>query len=253
RLLSAIKKFRRAALLKEDYVENHRWLALALLRYGLHEEALANAEAARRLGPVGWEVHLIVASCLTRLGRDAEADEAYRRIRLACPGVHKHIEFERGKALLAAGRYNEACEAFKAVIRADKGYFYARHYLAKAAVGARDYHLAIWALKEDRMLEGYIINDVYLAGRCAYGLGKYELAEKLFGKAVGEAEKGGWKPQPDWLHYLGRAQWGLGKRTEALANLEKACDSRKDNVLYARWLFRAYIAADELHKAVLVC
>ena len=252
-LRSAVQEFRRAAMLQKDYAENHRWTAFALMRTGQVAEALEHARKARELGPVGWETHMVTGNCLTRLGRAAEADVAYRGAGAACPALRKQVDFERGKALHQAGRYNEAVGALKDVLYAEKGYPFGRHWLGRSAVAAREYRLALWAVKESRMLDAGLIDDFYWAGRSAYGIEQYALAEKLISEAIGQAKSHGGLPGADWVHYLGRAQWGQGKRAEAFKNLETAFERRKWNLVYGRWLFQAYVAGDELYKAAMVC
>jgi tetratricopeptide (TPR) repeat protein len=219
-LKSAATYFRKAARSREDYAENARWHAFVLLRLGRHEEAVEAARRAAALGPVGWETHVVASSALTHLGRHAEAGAAYARAKRACPHLGKRVDFERGRALYTARRYNEACDAFKAAIRADKGYPFARHWLARAAVAAKNYGLAMWAIAESHNLDAQLIDDDYWAGRCAYGLGRYALAEKLIGHACDRARRHGARPGTPWVHYLGRAQWGEGKKAEAYKNLK---------------------------------
>ena len=250
---AALSEFERAGLLRPDYADNERWLAFALLRTDRCQEAVEHAKNAIRLEPVGWEVYATLSSALTRMGRDVEAAEAYETAIAACPAMRNQIDFERGRALLAAGHFNEAVQALKGVLEADKGYPFARYWLARAAIAAKDYALAMWAIKESHMLDAELIDDYYLAGRCAYGLKRYDMAEQLFARSISQAEEAGGRPSPDWIHYMGRTQWALGKKADAFKSLELACERSPDNVPYAEWLFRAYVADNELYKAVMVC
>ncbi|MFO7898333.1 MAG: tetratricopeptide repeat protein [Planctomycetota bacterium] len=244
--------FRLAAALRPGDPAHQKWLAFALLRLRRYEEAAERAAKASSAGPGGWETYLVTSSAMTRLGRHAEAAQAFARARSARPALGKRVDFERGRALLSAGRFNEACESFCSAIRADKGYPFARHWLARSAVAAKDYGLAMWALKESHELDAKLIDDSYWAGRCAYGLKKFALAEKLFAKACAEPRRMGGRPNPDWIHYLGRARWALGKKKEAYENLTLACERRPRNLAFARWLFAAYVEDEEFYKAVMV-
>jgi len=252
-LLRAVQEFERAAKLKSDYAENERWLAFALLRVPRADQSAEHARNAVRLAPAGWETYVTMSSALTRLGRHEEAARAFEGAQLASPAMSTRMNFERGRALLIADHFTEAADAFRATIYADKGYPFARHWLACAAVPAKDYGLALWAVKESRMLDAKLIDDAYWTGRCAYGVQNYELAEQLIGKAVAEARGFGARPGSEWLHYLGRTQWALGKRDEALKNLALACERRPGDLAFARWLFAAYVENDDLYKAVMLC
>ena len=261
-LKTALGFFELSETLRGEYPQNDRWLAFALMRSGQHERAAEAAQRAINAGPAGWELHVTLGTCLTHLGRFGEAELAYRQARQPAPARAQHLDFERGKALYAMGRYNEAVEAFTAVLNADKGYAYGRHWLGRAALGARNYGLAWWAFGESRMLDE-LTEDLYWAGRCAYEIGDYPTAEKLFSQARQqfkeqtqdyEKRKGReYPPPPEWLHYLGRAQWGQDKRVDAIGNLKAAFAASARNLVFADWLLRAYIAENDLYKAVQVC
>lgn len=255
----AVDYFRRADAVGTAMPDNDRWLAFLLYRDGSNEQALAHARRAARRGAVGYEVYLIMAGALTRLGRDAEAELAFAEARRLAPGKAGVVAYERGKALCGEGRYNEAVEAFRKVLAGSWSMPNIRHWIGGAAFGGKDYRLGLWGFIESHKVDGRL-DSVYYAGRCAYALQRYALAEERFQQAVKDylakaASRGAKdvKGPTEWTHYLGRAQWAQGKYAEAIKNLESAFAGRTGSALYARWLYRAHLARDDVHAAIDVC
>ena len=257
-LANAVECFRRAEELGTTMNDNDRWLAFLHYRDDNHAEALKHALRAAKTAQAGYEVYLIIGGSLVGLARPVEAEIAFAEAKRLAPGKAPVIEYERGKALCAAGRYNEALQAFSWVLSKSWDQYNVRHWLGEAAFGAKDYRLALWAFIESNKVDGRI-DDLYYMGRCAYAMERYDLAEKYFQQAIDAycakmKTRGKDVNGPSlWVHYLGRAQWGQKKYDEALKNLQDAFDRWTTNTLHARWLYRAYLARDDLYGAIEVC
>jgi tetratricopeptide (TPR) repeat protein len=254
-LKRAIEGFRRAEKLGARGGQGDRWLAFLLYRDRRYEEALPYAYRAASREAAGYEAYLILGGCLMNVDRPAAADAAFAEARALAPGKAPLIEYERGKALFAAGRYNEAVEAFRIVLDKSWPQENVRHWIGISAFRARRYRLALWALFESHTVDART-DSLYFIGRCAYDVGQYTDAEEYLRRAVDElaekrAAQGSDRPPPaEWTHYLGRALWGLDRREEALERLEDAFARNRDNALYARWLYRAHLAQDDLESAI---
>jgi len=253
----AIEYLGRADALGTGRRDNDRWLAFLRYRNGLYEDGLAHAERYVATGSAGYDIHVIIGSCLTNLGRHEEAELAYGTARGLAPGKVGVIEYQRAKAFYRAGRYNEAVEAFRLMLGKSWAQANVRHWVGLAALRGGDIRLALWAFIESRNVDNRM-DSIYFIGRCAYAMGKYALAEKHIQAAINKLlakyrSLGSKSREPaEWTHYLGRAQWGQGKREQALKNLEDAF-ARDKRPRHARWLFQAWIAEDNLHKAIDVC
>jgi len=258
-LSSAVRHFKEADRLGTSEPFNDLWLATLHYRGGKHEDALRYARQATRRGPVGWEVPVMIGGSLAALGRHTEAEQAYAEAKRLAPGKAAAVEYQRGKTLLEVGRYNEALNAFRYVLKNAWALENVRHRIGRAALGARNYRVAAWAFEDSRTVDGRL-EDRYYLGRCAYGSGHYAAAEKLFQQAIDEynakvkSSAYKWqKPPSDWIHYRGRAKWALGKKDEAIKDLEAAFGRKTSNMMYARWLYRAHVARVDLHAAIGVC
>ncbi|MCK4601493.1 MAG: tetratricopeptide repeat protein, partial [Phycisphaerae bacterium] len=253
----AIEYLVRADALGTSRRDNDRWLAFLRYRNGLYEDGLAHAERYVATGPAGYDIYVIMGSCLTNLGRHEEAELAYSTARSLAPGKVGVIDYNRAKALYRAGRYNEAVEAFRLVLGKSWAQANVRHWIGLAAFRGEDFRLALWGFIESRNVDDRT-DSIYFIGRCAYAMGKYALAEKHIQAAIDKllskyGSMGSKRREPaEWTHYLGRAQWGQGKRKQALKTLEDAF-ARDKRPRHARWLFQAWIAEDNLHKAIDVC
>ncbi len=257
-LRKATDRFRLAGKLQTARRDNDHWLAFLYYRSGRYEDALKHAERYTASGPAGYDTYIIIGGCLTNLRRHEEADLAFAQARRLAPGKVGVVEYERGKALFAAGKYNEAVRAFRLVLQNNKAQFNVRHRLALAAFCGRDVRLGLWGFVESRNVDDRT-DSIYFIGRCAYAVGRYDLAEQHIQAAIDKlmAKYKSWgsdqREPTEWTHYLGRAQWGQGKYDEALKNLQSAFERRPGRPLYARWLLEAWLAYNNLHKAIVVC
>ena len=241
----------RAVMLDDLNADAWTWLAFAYqigYDYALAAEA---AQRARSLAPVGWEVHALIGECLYELDQYSDAADAFGRAIEVAPARAAELGMRHGQALYRAERYREAMEVFHGVLTADFNHRRVRAWLGMAAFHAGDYDTAWYAFREARGLDSNV-DVIYYTGRTAYALGNYEEAEALYREAIAALGEEGTPPSA-WHHYLGRALWGQGRQDEALAELEKACSQRPSNLLFARWLFRAYEELDDPHHCVDVC
>lgn len=253
----AIKYLGLADALGTSRRDNDRWLAFLRYRDRRYEEGLTHAARYVATGPAGYDIHIIMGNCLTGLGRHEEAELAYGTARSLAPGKVGVIEYERAKAFYRAGQYNEAVETFSLVLHKSWSQANVRHWIGLGAFRGEDIRLALWGFIESRNVDNRT-DSIYFIGRCAYAMGKYALAEKHIQAAIDKllsqyaSMRSKDREPAEWTHYLGRAQWGQGKREQALKTLENAF-ARDKRPGYARWLFQAWIAMDNLHKAIDVC
>ena len=262
---NAIKHLSRAASLADDWAETHHWYAFAL--YGDYEtsQALDEIRKAISLAPMGWESYVLMADCFERGRYYAEAAEALERAAELAPHKRSNLEFRRGQTLIKAEQYAQAVEAFRTVMQLDFNHRSVRYWLGKAAYGAGDYRLALWAFVEaraddpnppsDNIRNAQIepkVGPLFWAGRCAYELGNYEDAERLMTQAKDEAG-GTLIVRPLWAHYLGRVQWKLQKYDEAMKNLQAAFEYDPNDLIYARWVFQGHLGMDDPYAAIELC
>lgn len=228
------------------------------------EQAMPHLQRATLTPDSGWEDSAALAECLTRLDLPQSAEkhwtEAKRR-----GGNANELDFRRARTLREMGRSYEALEGFKRVFAAQGNYPSIRHEIGIAAFDACDFATALWAFGESRRLTGHPRDD-FMIGRTAYAMGDDAWAEKVFSDTLASLDKeiedyraAHKQEDPDhfWIdyqselrHYLGRAQWGTGKRSEAIKNLEGAWQKTPWNDVYRRWLFRWVLASDDFDKAM---
>ena len=84
----------------------------------LRAEALASSEEALRLDPNLAEAHVSRATVLAVLGRNAEADESFRRATALAPGL-RDAWYYYGRFLFSVQRYGEAARAYEEAARRD--------------------------------------------------------------------------------------------------------------------------------------
>ena len=228
------------------------------------EKAAFHLQRAAGEPGAGWEDSAALAECLTRLDlpKTAEAHwtEAKRR-----GGNATELEFRRARALREMGRSHAALEGFKRVFAAQGDYPSIRHEIGIAAFDAGDFATALWAFGESRRLTGHP-RDEYMIGRTAYAMGDDVWAEMLFSSALASLAKeietyrkahNNQDPDRFWMehmgelqHYLGRAQLEIGKRAEAIVNLEAAWQGARWNKVYRKWLFGLVLEAGDHDKAM---
>lgn len=248
----AKKYFARAVYFNDDQAEAHRMYAFALYEGIISAPAIPEIRKAISLAPMGWDSYALLADCLENKGYYADAAEAFRSAAELAPHKRSFIEFKRGKALINAQQYSQAVEAFRVVMQLDFNHRSVRFWLGKAAFGAGDYRLALWAFVEARAVDK-AADPVFWVGRCSYELGHFEDAERLMHEAINTVKEYGFTHPTIWEHYLGRAQWKLKKYEEAMKSLQAAFKNDSDDLIYARWVFQGHLEMDDPYAAIKVC
>lgn len=228
----------------------HRWLAHVLHARRKYDLALVHARQAARLEPVGAEVYILMARCLFELERYDESADTIDAAIKAAPHMKANLEFERGKQLLRAARFEEAVKAFNTSLATDPLLHKVRYRLGEAAYGAANYPLAIWAFNESLAVDSDW-RAYYKLGRCCYDLGQYEKTLEMFDKGDAASERKG--ATIEYEHWRGRTLWKLGKKKEGVKKLYDAVVAQPENLYYAQWAFHAYKELDDPFGAVNVC
>jgi adenylate cyclase len=124
----ARQMFKRASALDPAFAQPRAGLADAdmnLLQWllvpkdaqpALRAEALAASEAALRLDPELAEAHVSRANVLSLLGRNAEADESFRRATVLGPGL-RDAWYYYARFLFSLQRYSDAADAYEEAAR----------------------------------------------------------------------------------------------------------------------------------------
>ncbi len=178
----AFEMAQRAVALDPDFADSHSALGYAYLASGKHEEAVAAARRAVELQPGDAETHHFYARCLVWAGfADQACDETQIAIRLDPENVQGPYMQSLGRSEFAAGRYEEAMNA----------------YARNAAQGG----------------PSYIGNLVLWAAACSL-TGNFEKARELIQEMVQEKPDICLRNIPDVRHYasdleLERARDGL--------------------------------------------
>jgi tetratricopeptide (TPR) repeat protein len=120
---------------------------VALVRAGNLEKALARLEDAIQREPGAPELHNLLGTVLTRMGRLKEADEAYDRALTLNPGFYAA---RRNKAINAFTRrdFDQANRQFRALIALDSKDFMPHLFLGLTAIEGRQFEQA-----RDHLLE----------------------------------------------------------------------------------------------------
>lgn len=263
----AIRDFQLLAAIDPAYPGLDRRLGYCLLQLRDRpslEAAHPHLQRAVEAAGTGWEDSVALAECLMRLDLPRTAERHWAEAKRRGGNVNE-LEFHRARTLREIGRAHEALEGFKRVFAAQGDYPAIRHEIGIAAYDARDFATALWAFGESRRLTGHPRDD-YMIGRTAYAMGDDVWAEKVFADTLASLDQEidayrakSQQADPDrfWIdhqgelrHYLGRAQWGTGKRAEAIQNLETAWKQAPWNDVYRRWLFRLVLESDDFDKAL---
>lgn len=239
-----------------------RWAGFCQLQRGGYAEAAALLSRAVVALPDAWDSRLDLALALLRAGRHDDAAIQFARALELAP---KQASDERGgasrrtacrvawgQALQAVGRSAEAATVYRDLLNEQPSFNGARHMLGSAAYDSGDMPLAMWAFTDSIDLDGVTESSTAL-GRCWYDLGEFGAALACFERAAASYKSNEARVPAELEHYLGRALWGLDRKADALPHLDKACTLEDDNMLYARWAFQAYIAADDPYGAIEVC
>ena len=124
----AVIHYRRALILKPDYVDAYNNLGAALLAQGQAPDAVDCYRRAVALRPDFAEAHNNLGNALTQRGRLVEAAAQYRRALALRPGyveVHYHL----GNASRDQGRLDEAEACYRQALALNPGYAAAHNNL----------------------------------------------------------------------------------------------------------------------------
>ncbi|HVS03592.1 MAG TPA: tetratricopeptide repeat protein [Thermoanaerobaculia bacterium] len=127
----AVEAYRQAVAADPEHVEARRNLALALLRRGDAQGALAELGEARRRDPENLWVLFDLGNALQAAGRPGEAAASWQRALARAPAFVP-ARFNLANQLAAAGRWEEASTHLERAVRDDPHHLRARYQLAMA-------------------------------------------------------------------------------------------------------------------------
>ncbi len=156
----------------------------------LRAESLAASEEARRIDPDLAEAYVARANVLSLLGRDAEADQSFRRGTALGPGL-RDAWYSYARFLFARQRYAEAAKAFEETARLNPDDYDALSLLALPYFRMDDSGRAHTALKRsveaaDRVLKNSPddVRALYMSGGSLITLGELQRGSERLEQAV---------------------------------------------------------------------
>jgi len=182
----AEREFQRSIALNPNYPSAHLYYANYLVAMGRYEEALAEAKKALALDPVSLTAQTNVAITYYRAGRYDQGVEEARRV-LDIETTYAHAHYVLGRAYVQKGMYREAIRS-------------ARRAVALEGGNVR-----------------YVASLTHICGIA----GKRSDASQLLGKIKRIMVQRYVAAYPVAICYV-----GLGKKSEALAWLTRACEER---------------------------
>ena len=191
---AAEREYRRAIEINPGYATAHHWFALFLVAGGRVEEAIAQAEQARRVDPLSRVIHAAVGT-VRMFARDYEAALAEFRAILALEPEWATGQALLGRGLAAAGRYEESIKPMETAIRLSN---------------RRPSHLALLAYT-------YAMS------------GRTDDAKALL-RELEQAPPGSFAPPVD----LAAVYVALGQPNEAFRILNRGVDERDEEMMYMK-------------------
>lgn len=181
------------------------------------EEAIATCQAAVQANPDDIDAVAVLGSCYIKLGRHAEAAEAYRRAVALNPGIAL-FQQNLGMSLLRLSQHAAAESAFrKAIALAPSAHTYSG--LADILLGRGETKGAADCLRKAYGCEPETAVGKFYLGRGLVHEGKLEEAEKAFRAAIELRPSFG-----DAYRLLGETLQQLGRFEDAEAALLKAIE-----------------------------
>ncbi|HEY7119448.1 MAG TPA: tetratricopeptide repeat protein [Tepidisphaeraceae bacterium] len=223
----AIPLFERAASIRPDDPAAHHNLGTACLSAGRADDAVRAFERAARLAPDRGETLMAwgLAHLVRRAPGDADAAVfAFRQARLAgfdTAELHRNL----GVVHLAAGRTDDAIEAFVGGLEKDPHDPAAWHHLALAHRHKGDLRQARKCLNKSLEIADDNARAWYALASLDAEAGNHDIAAALFAKAV--------KFDPTYVaahHALGRALESAGRHAEALRAFAQAIRASRGTV-----------------------
>ncbi len=231
----------RAIALDATNVTAHLEMVETLEKLEQWDRAIKHLLIADALEPLGHEAYVMLGQLYAEKGNHSAAADAYELAIELASSVPERVEWERGEALLNAGRSDEAVEVFRDLFNANNINRTVRFMLGRAAYDAGDYALALHCFRESHKVD-HNADALAWSARCAYDMEQDELAVTLVNQAMDmRKQKWGEDSSPDalWHFVRGRALWQMGDKKAAMDDLAEASAKDKANREYATWAIHA--------------
>lgn len=195
--------------------------ALAALKSGSNQEALAAFDAALEADASNAAAVVGRARALEALGRAEEAQEALDALAASETAADAQVgRFERALLDYRAGRISEALETLEALAAADEPRSLTLQRLGDARYAAKDAAGALEAYRRAARLPGAGAALFRSMGNAAYALGDLEAAEAAYSEALIEAPVDGWA-----AYHRAWTREALGKWRDALSDYDLAVET----------------------------
>jgi tetratricopeptide (TPR) repeat protein len=219
---AAIANYRKALQIEPDYAEAHFNLATLLRRQGKLTEAVNHYRETLRLKPDYSGGHNNLGAVLHEQGKIGQAMAHYSEaLRLRPDYARAH--FNMAMALKARGKLEEAISHFTEALQQDPGHVGAHYQLAQAHKKAGNIPAAIAHFKAAIRLKPDYAEAHFSMGVLRYQQGRIEAAMGHYVSAL--------KIKPDYPeahNNLGAALDDLGKRDEAVFHYREALRLKPD-------------------------
>ena len=143
----AIRWYRKALEVKQDYADAHYNLAVALRRQGAAEEALSHLRAAIESRPGMAEAHNDLGLALEDQGLPDEAERSYRTA-LSIQPEHYGARTNLGNLLFDQGRIDEAVAVYRRAAHLNPASPVARYHLGAALYSTGQFDAALGEFNE---------------------------------------------------------------------------------------------------------
>ena len=151
-ITQALRYGKKALELDDKLPQGHFAMAIAYLRQGRHDEALAAAKEAVRNDPNYADGYVAYANVLIFLGRGSEAADLMNKAMGLNPRYSAAYIDILGRAHFMMGRYDQAIENFQDCIRRDAAALTCHIFLAATYAAAGKIDNAKWEAEEIRTI-----------------------------------------------------------------------------------------------------
>jgi tetratricopeptide (TPR) repeat protein len=205
----AAAAFREALRLKPDYAAASNGLGNALYALERYTEAAAAFQEAVRLDPTSAIYCANLGDAYMNLQEYPKAVAAFREALRLKPD-YAYPSNRSGDALFALGQYAEAAAAYEVAVRLEPNNAAYHYYLGDTYVYLKEREKAVSMLHEALRLQPDIPAASYRLGNVLYNQRLYADALAAYREAARIAPK-----EPKYLHGMGFAYVGMGKRDDA--------------------------------------